>query len=154
MSKFSATCGESMCCMNSRNWSAVSINRPGSGSTRSKTPSFSACSATGLIISTNNLSAAAHDCPGATGPPGSVVVHVGHDLDALVADLGQARDRFGEGIFQIGVGAESEFHDGHSRSQALPGTALPRRLCLPSARTREAEPRRHCGPRQSLGPRM
>src|SRR5262245_57928032 len=36
--------------------------------------------------------------------------HVGHDLDAAVADPGEARDRFGEREVKIGVGAESEFH--------------------------------------------
>ena len=52
-----------------------------------------------------------------------------------------------------------------SRSQALPGTALPCRLCLPNPSRRdflfpatvEAEPLGLCGPRQSrqsLGPRM
>jgi tetratricopeptide (TPR) repeat protein len=42
------------------------------------------------------------------------------------------------------------------RSQALPGTALPRgsaSLAVAFIHTREAEPLKQCGPRQSLGPR-
>src|SRR5205814_9192652 len=47
----------------------------------------------------------------------------------------------------------------NARSQALPGNADPCRLCLPNnpppdLRIREAEPRRRCVPRQSLGTRM
>ncbi len=42
------------------------------------------------------------------GRPG--VRHVGHDLDALVAESGETAHRLRKGIIQIRIRAESEFH--------------------------------------------
>ena len=43
------------------------------------------------------------------GRPG--VRHIGHDLDALVTDPGNACDRLGKRKMQVGIGAEREFHE-------------------------------------------
>ena len=51
-----------------------SSKSPGSGSIKSMTPRLWACSASGLSTSMNRSMAWRRDCPGASGPPGSVVM--------------------------------------------------------------------------------
>ena len=63
------------------------------------------------------------------GRPG--VRHVGHHLDALVADGGQPLDGLREGVIQVGVGAEGQLH-GKEDTPGRAGGEAPR-FFIPSA---------------------
>ena len=158
ISKLSPSIGDDSLPANSKYWSAVSINSPGSGSISSFTPTCSAWATTGLSVSTKSASAAAQLAPGGTGPTRFRLSHAGGPQVAgqrqrtrcvIDADLAivrvWARSRRGASIFAA-ESLDSMHHEGvdvgHGQVHGWPGRRGGRRVALAigTLARREAHP--------------